>query len=75
MKFLSVDRIEEDSYIVCEDEDGEEYIFDISDIEGKVCEGDVLALNDDGKWAKDESVTNRRKKYILDLRKEIYTKE
>ena len=75
MKFLSVDRIEEDSYIICEDEDEEEHIIDISDTEGKICEGDILTLNDYDKWTKNESITKQQKKYILDLRKEIYTKE
>lgn len=75
MEFLSVDRIEEDKYIVCEDEEGDEYIINISDTEGKICEGDILTLNDCGKWTKNESITKQQKKYILELRKEIYTKD
>lgn len=75
MEFLSVDRIEEDNYIVCENEKGDEYIINISDTEGEICECDILTLNDFGKWTRNESITKQRKKYILDLRKEIYTKD
>lgn len=75
MKFLSVDRIEEDSYIICEDEEGDEYIINIYDTTGEITEGDILTLNNYGKWTKNESITDQRKRYILDLRKEIYTKD
>ena len=66
-----VDRIEEDT-VFCEGDDGEEIKFDLSSIEGRVLEGDVVFRDETGNIKTDFDATLLRKKKISNLKKCIY---
>lgn len=70
MKNLFVDRVE-DSNIICEDENGEEYVLDIKDVPSCTKEGDVLTANE-GVIVIDYEKTNEKRRQIAKLRNKIY---
>lgn len=71
MNKFFVDRIESGT-IFCEDENGEEIRFDLSETNGKISEGDVVFRNESGYIQTDFEATLKRKKKISDLKKYIY---
>ncbi|MDO4199255.1 MAG: DUF3006 domain-containing protein [Clostridia bacterium] len=71
MEKFFVDRIEENT-IFCEDENGEEIRFDLSETNGKISEGDVVFRNESGYIQTDFKATLKRKKKISSLKKYIY---
>lgn len=71
MKEFFVDRIEEGT-IFCEDENGKEIRFDLSETRGKISEGDVVFRAENGYIQPDFEATLKRKKTISNLKKYIY---
>ncbi len=65
-----MDRIDGES-IFCEDANGEEVILNTKSVIGKVREGDVVFINDDGRAFLDKNETSARRKEILSLRKKL----
>ena len=70
MEYLFVDRISENN-VICENSSGEEIIFSIQNVAGKVREGDVVYVNHDGHIEFDYDATCARKKEILALRENL----
>lgn len=71
MEKFFVDRIEENT-IFCEDENGKEIRFDLSETNGKISEGDVVFRNESGCMQTDFESTLKRKRKISSLKKYIY---
>ncbi|MBR2578956.1 MAG: DUF3006 domain-containing protein [Clostridia bacterium] len=71
MEKFFVDRIEENT-IFCEDENGEEIMFDLSETNGKISECDVVFRNESGCIQTDFESTLKRKKKISNLKKCVY---
>ena len=74
MNFLAVDRIEDESHAVCENENGEEVITKFCDLPEGVKEGDIIFLDGEGKWHIDKEATEKRRRKIADLRRSIFGK-
>lgn len=66
-----VDRIEENT-VFCEDKNGEEIEFNLSETSGKISEGDVVFRAESGYIQTDFEATLERKKKISNLKKYIY---
>lgn len=71
MKKFFVDRIEE-STVFCEDENGEEIKFDLTEASGKISEGDVVFKDGEGLLQTDFEATKLRKEKISNLKKYVY---
>lgn len=70
LEYLFVDRISENN-VICENSNGEEVIFSVQNVAGKVREGDVVYIDHNGHIALDYNATCARKKEILALRKNL----
>ncbi len=71
MKFLSVDRIEENR-LICEDESGKIHVIPVENLPVDVKEGSIIRLDEKGKVKIDEKKTKIRKNIILNLRRKAY---
>lgn len=71
MEKFFVDRIEE-STAFCEDENGEEIKFDLTEASGKISEGDVVFKGGEGLLQMDFEATRLRKEKISDLKRRVY---
>ncbi len=72
MKFLSIDSLEE-SYAVCEDENGEKHILNYEVLPKNISEGDIIKKSEN-KWTINQKLTMQKRNEIINLRKKIYQK-
>lgn len=63
MKTLIIDRFEE-NFAACEDDDGNFFSIDISELPAEASEGDVLKVDDSGSISADKAETENRKNRI-----------
>ena len=70
-EIFSVDRIQGE-VLICEDEEGNEHVFAISDIIGNIKEGDIIRRLNGKKMVIDKPETEKRKQEISNLKKYIY---
>lgn len=70
LEYLFVDRISENN-VICESSSGEEVIFSVQNVAGKVKEGDVVYIDHNGHVTVDYDATCARKKEILALRENL----
>lgn len=67
---LTIEKIE-GKIVTVEDDDGS-FNADISLFDGKIHEGDVLTKLPNGRFAKDEKTTEKRRKEILKLQNSLW---
>ncbi len=70
MKWLSVDRIEQD-FLICEDENGSIHQINFKKLPPEITEGSVITISDSGEIVLDSEKTYQRRKLIESIRAKI----
>ena len=67
---LTIEKIE-GTIVVIEDDD-RQIKADISQFDGKICEGDIVTMTPDGRYRKDSNATNERRRKVIDLQNSLW---
>ncbi len=67
---LTIEKIE-GTIVVIEDDD-RQLKADISQFDGKICEGDIVTMTLDGRYRKDSNATDERRRKIIDLQNSLW---
>ena len=67
---LTTEKIE-GTIVVIEDDD-RQIKADISQFDGKICEGDIVTMTSDGRYRKDSNATDERRRKIIDLQNSLW---
>ena len=71
MRYLSVDRLE-GNFVICQDDEKKMYAIETGEAPRGVKEGDILAIDEDGKIAIDADETARRRSKIKKLQDSVW---